>query len=205
MNIMVRMGQDKEKIKEFLDVLTAYTNVKWRGDRFTPEGFFPNDEGEFDIDIALDLLNAYYFIIEDNILSWDNDEVIFYMSIDKFDLYWDIDEAIKEIKKGKINIRNVVIKATDDKYGNVLIDFLREFTNVTWRNGDKLEGADDGCKGELIYEILRGIEGFEYLIFTIEDNKMYWDIDGYESKLKDDYKDYTWYDSVAEFLKSFSK
>ena len=205
MNIIVRMGKNKEKIEEFLNVLTDYTNVKWRGDEFAPEGFLPNDEEQFEVNIALEVLDAYYFIIDDDILCWDKKEVIHYIPTDKFDMYDNVDEVIKNIKKDKINIRNVVIKATDNKYGNVLIDFLREFTNVTWRNGDKLEGADDGCKGELIYEILRGIKGFEYLIFTIEDNKMYWDIDGYESKLKDDYKDYTWYNSVAEFLKSFSK
>ena len=201
---MVRMGQDKEKIKEFLDVLTAYTNVKWRGDRFTPEGFFPNDEGEFDIDIALDLLNAYYFIIEDNILSWDNDEVIFYMSIDKFDLYWDIDEAIKEIKKGKINIRTTVIEAIDDKYGNVLIDFLIDFTNVTWQNGDKLK-RPQVYEDEFGFEVFRREEEFKYLIFIIEDGKLSWDTDVYKDELKDVYRNYLWYDSVAEFLKSFSK
>lgn len=216
MNIMVKMGKDKEKIKEFFNVLTNYTNVKWRGDEFSPEGYSPNDEDQFDIDIALDLLNAYYFIIEEDILSWDTEEVEFYILIDRFDMYGNIDEAIKDIKKektnvneinvsNKISIGNIVIKAIDDKYGNVLIDFLREFTNVTWCNGDKLKETDDRYKDELGFDILREREGFKNLIFIIEDNRMTWDTDMTEHLLKNKCEGYKWYDSVAEFLRSFSK
>lgn len=216
MNIIVKIGKDKEKIKEFFNVLTNYTNVKWKGDEFSPEGYPPNDKDQFDIDIALDLLDAYYFIIEEDILSWDTEEVMFYMHINKFDMYSNIDEAIKDIKKEKINggeisvsdkisIGNVVIKAIDDKYGNVLIDFLREFTNVAWCNGDKFKKVDDRYKDELGFEMLRGMEGFKYLIFIIEDNGMTWSTDVSEHKLKNECEGYKWYDSVAEFLKSFSK
>ena len=204
MNIIVKMGQNKEKIKEFLNVLTSYTNAKWRGDEFTPEGFLPNEEDQFEVDIALGLLNAYYFIIDNDILCWDTEDVIHCVSTDKFDIYDDIDEAIKNIKKDKINIRKVVIKAIDDKHGNILIDFLREFTNVTWHNGDKLKDSEE-YEDELGFEILRNVEGFKYLIFIIEDNKMSWDTDVYEDELKDVYENSTWYDSVSEFLKSFSK
>ena len=204
MNIIVKMGQNKEKIKEFLNVLTSYTNVKWRGDEFTPEGFLPNEEDQFEVDIALGLLNAYYFIIDNDILCWDTEDVVHYVPTDKFDIYDDIDEAIKDIKKDKINIRKVVIKAIDDKHGNVLIDFLKEFTNVTWHNGDKLKDSEE-YEDELGFEILRNVEGFKYLIFIIEDNKMSWDTDVYEDELKDVYENSTWYDSVSEFLKSFSK
>ena len=204
MNIIVKMGQNKEKIKEFLNVLTVHTNVKWRGDEFTPEGFLPNEEDQFEVDIALGLLNAHYFIIDNDILCWDTEDVIHCVSTDKFDIYDDIDEAIKNIKKDKINIRNVVIKAIDDKHGNVLIDFLKEFTNVTWHNGDKLKDSEE-YEDELGFEILRNVEGFKYLIFIIEDNKMSWDTDVYEDELKDVYENSTWYDSVSEFLKSFSK
>ena len=204
MNIIVKMGQNKEKIKEFLNVLTSYTNAKWRGDEFTPEGYPPNDEDQFEVDIALNLLNAYYFIIDNDILCWDTEDVVHYVPTDKFNIYDDIDEAIKNIKKDKINIRKVVIKAIDDKHGNVLIDFLREFTNVTWHNGDKLKDSEE-YEDELGFEILRNVEGFKYLIFIIEDNKMSWDTDVYEDELKDVYENSTWYDSVSEFLKSFSK
>ena len=204
MDIIVKMGQNKEKIKEFLNVLTVHTNVKWRGDEFTPEGFLPNEEDQFEVDIALGLLNAYYFIIDNDILCWDTEDVIHCVPIDKFDIYNDIDEAIKDIKKDKINIRNTVIKAIDDKCGNVLVDFLREFTNVTWHNGDKLKDSKK-YEDELGFEILRRVEGFKYLIFIIEDNKMSWDTDVYEDELKDVYENSTWYDSVSEFLKSFSK
>lgn len=216
MNIMVKMGKDKEKIKEFLNVLTNYTNVKWKGDEFSPKGYPPNDEDQFDIDIALDLLNAYYFIIEEDILSWDTEDVLHYVPTDKFDIYDDIDEAMEDIEKdkendngvsvnNKISIGNVVIKAIDDKYGNVLIDFLREFTNVTWCNGDKFKKADDKYKDELGFDILREREGFKNLIFIIEDNRMTWETDMHEYKLKNKCESYKWYDSVAEFLKSFSK
>ena len=156
MNIIVKMGTDESKIKEFLDVLTVYTNVKWRGDEFTPEGFLPNEEDQFEVDIALGLLNAYYFIIDNDILCWDTEDVIHCVPTDKFDIYEDIDEAIKDIKKDKINIRNVVIKAIDDKCGNVLVDFLREFTNVTWHNGDKLKDSKE-YEDELGFEILGNV------------------------------------------------
>ena len=86
MNIIVKMGQNKEKIKEFLNVLTNYTNAKWRGDEFTPEGFLPNEEDQFEVDIALGLLNAYYFIIDNDILCWNTEDVIHSVPTDKFDI-----------------------------------------------------------------------------------------------------------------------
>ena len=202
MNIIVKMGKNKKKIKEFLNVLTSYTNAKWRGDEFTPEGFLPNEEDQFEVNIALEVLDAYYFIIDNDILYWDTEEAIHHIPTDKFDIYNDIDEAIKDIKKDKVSIKDVVIKAVDDKHGNVLIDFLKEFTNVTWHNGDKLKDSKE-YEDELGFEILRNVEGFKYLIFIIEDNKMSWDTDVYEDELKDVYVDSTWYNSVAEFLKSF--
>ena len=204
MDIMVKMEKNKEKIKEFLDVLTNYTSAKWRGDEFTPEGFLPNEEDQFEVNIALEVLDAYYFIIDNDILYWDTEDAIHCIPTDKFDIYDDIDEAIKDIKKDKVSIKDVVIKAVDDKYGNILIDFLKEFTNVTWHNGDKLKDSKE-YKDELGFEILRNVEGFKYLIFIIEGNKMSWDTDVYEDELKDVYVDSTWYDSVAEFLQSFSK
>ena len=205
MNIIVKMGTDESKIKEFLDVLTEYTNVKWRGDEFCQKGYAPNDPDEFHLDIALKIFDAYYFIVEDDVLCWDDEGVIHAIPTDKFDKYESLDEVIKDIKKdNKLNIRNAVIKATDDKCGNVLVDFLREFTNVTWHNGDKLKDSKE-YEDELGFEILRNVEGFKYLIFIIEDNKMSWDTDVYEDELKDVYVDSQWYNSVAEFLQSFPK
>ena len=205
MNIIVKMGTDELKIKEFLDVLTEYTNVKWRGDEFCPKGYAPNDTDSFHLDIALKIFDAYYFIVEDDILCWDDEGVIHAIPTDKFDKYESLDEVIKDIKKdNKLNIRNAVIKATDDKCGNVLVDFLREFTNVTWHNGDKLKDSKK-YEDELGFEILRRVEGFKYLIFIIKDNRMSWDTDAYIDEIKEERKDSQWYDSVSEFLKSFSK
>lgn len=207
MNIIVKMGTDESKIKEFLDVLTVYTNVKWRGDEFCPKGYAPNDPEEFHLDIALKIFDAYYFIIEDDILCWDDEGVVHAISTDKFDLYESLDEAIKDIKKdNKLNIKNAVIKATDDKYGKILVNFLSEFTNVTWNNGDKLKVySEEEYEDELGFKILKAIEGYKYLIFIIKDNKMTWDSDVYIDEIKEEYEDSQWYDSVSEFLKSFSK
>ena len=207
MNIIVKMGTDESKIKEFLDVLTEYTNVKWRGDEFCPKGYAPNDEDSFHLDIALKIFDAYYFIIEDDILCWDDEDVVHVIPTDKFDLYESLDEAIKDIKKdNKLNIRNAIIKATDDKYGRILVNFLSEFTNVTWKGGDKLKVYnEEEYEDELGFEILKAIEGFKYLIFIIEDNKMTWDSDVYIDEIKEEYEYSQWYDSVSEFLKSFSK
>lgn len=208
MNIIVKMGTDETKIKEFLDVLTEYTNVKWRGDEFCPKGYAPNDPDAFHLDIALKIFDAYYFIVEDDILCWDDEGVIHAIPTDKFDKYENLDEVIKDIKKdNKLNIRNAVIKATDDKYGRILVNFLSEFTNVIWNYGDKLKiyGEEEGYEIELVFDILKAIEGFEYLIFIIEDNRMSWDTDAYIDEIKEECKDSQWYDSVSEFLKSFSK
>lgn len=207
MNIIVKIGTDESKIKEFLDVLTEYTNVKWRGDEFCPKGYAPNDPEEFHLDIALKIFDAYYFIIEDDILCWDDEGVIHVIPTDKFDKYESLDEVIKDIKKdNKLNIRNAVIKATDDKYGRILVNFLSEFTNVTWNNGDKLKVySKEEYEEELGFKILKAIEGYKYLIFIIKDNKMTWDSDVYMNEIKEEYKDSQWYDSVSEFLKSFSK
>ena len=207
MNIIVKMGTDESKIKEFLDVLTEYTNVKWRGDEFCPKGYAPNDEDSFHLDIALKIFDAYYFIVEDDILCWDDEGVIHAIPTDKFDIYESLDEVIKDIKKdNKLNIRNAIIKATDDKYGRILVNFLSEFTNVTWKGGDKLKVYnEEEYEDELGFEILKAIEGFKYLIFIIEDNKMTWDSDVYIDEIKEEYEYSQWYDSVSEFLKSFSK
>ena len=208
MNIIVKMGTDESKIKEFLDVLTVYTNVKWRGDDFCPKGYAPNDPDEFHLDIALKIFDAYYFIVENDILCWDDEGVIHAISTDKFDKYESLDEVIKDIKKdNKLNIRNAVIKATDDKYGRILINFLSEFTNVTWNNGDKLKiySEEEEYEDEFGFEILRNVEEFKYLVFIIEDNRMSWDTDVYIDEIKEERKDSQWYDSVSEFLKSFSK
>lgn len=207
MNIIVKMGTDESKIKEFLDVLTVYTNVKWRGDGSCPKGYAPNDPDEFHLDIALKIFDAYYFIIEDDILCWDDEDVVHVIPTDKFDKYESLDEVIKDIKKdNKLNIRNAVIKATDDKYGKILVNFLSEFTNVTWNNGDKLKiDSEEEYEDELGFEILKAIEGYKYLIFIIKDNKMTWDSDVYINEVKEEYKDSQWYDGVSEFLKSFSK
>ena len=207
MNIIVKMGKDESKIKEFLDVLTVYTNVKWRGDEFCPKGYAPNDPDEFHLDIALKIFDAYYFIIEDDILCWDDEGVAHVILTDKFDKYESLDEVIKDIKKdNKLNIRNDVIKATDDKYGRILVNFLSEFTNVTWNNGDKLKVySEEEYEDELGFKILKAIEGYKYLIFIIKDNKMTWDTDAYIDEIKEERKDSQWYDSVSEFLKSFSK
>lgn len=207
MNIIVKMGTDESKIKEFLDVLTEYTNVKWKGDEFCPKGYAPNDPEEFHLDIALKIFDAYYFIVEDDILCWDDEGVIHAIPTDKFDKYESLDEVIKDIKKdNKLNIKNAVIKATDDKYGKILVNFLSEFTNVTWNNGDKLTVySEEEYEDELGFKILKAIEGYKYLIFIIKDNKMTWDSDVYIDEIKEERKDSQWYDSVSEFLKSFSK
>lgn len=207
MNIIVKMGTDESKIKEFLDVLTEYTNVKWRGDEFCPKGYAPNDPEEFHLDIALKIFDAYYFIIEDDVLCWDDEGVVHAISTDKFDLYESLDEVVKDIKKdNKLNIKNAVIKATDDKYGKILVNFLSEFTNVTWNNGDKLKVySEEEYEDELGFKILKAIEGYKYLIFIIKDNKMTWDSDVYIDEIKEEREDSQWYDSVSEFLKSFSK
>ena len=206
MNIIVKMGTDESKIKEFLDVLTEYTNVKWRGDEFCPKGYAPNDPDEFHLDIALKIFDAYYFIVEDDILCWDDEGVIHAIPTDKFDKYESLDEVIKDIKKdNKLNIRNAVIKATDDKYGRILVNFLSEFTNITWNNGDKLKiYGEEEYEDELGFSILKAIEDYKYLIFIIEDNRMTWDTDVYIDEIKEERKDSQWYDSVSEFLKSFS-
>ena len=88
-----------------------------------------------------------------------------------------------------------------------MVNFLSEFTNVTWNNGDKLEiyGEEERYESKLGFDILKAIEGFEYLIFIIEDNRMTWDTDVYIDEIKEEREDSQWYDSVSEFLKSFSK
>ena len=72
--------------------------------------------------------------------------------------------------------------------------------------GDKLKvyGEEEEYEGELGFDIAKAIEGFKYLIFIIEDNRMFWDSDTYIDEIKEEHKDSQWYDSVAEFLKSFS-
>ena len=107
------------------------------------------------------------------------------------------EELYKSIPK-KIEVKDLAIIASDDKYGEKLLNFLDEFTTVKFNSGDTLTSK---AMADLIKEY-KDMYPENNLIFVIIDNRMYTDIyyEGdflvYKTLLKCD----KIYDSVREFL-----
>ena len=98
----------------------------------------------------------------------------------------------------KFEVKDLAIIISDDKYGERLLPFLKEFTAVKFSGGESLTSKE---RVDIIKKY-KDMHSKDNLIFVIKDNRMY--VDMYREEDFPMYKAFLncakIYDSVREFL-----
>lgn len=105
---------------------------------------------------------------------------------------------------GKLKVKNLVIRASDDVTGELLFSFICEFLDLKWKSGWEIEEKD-----YILIDSIRRVYNKEYVYYYMLDGKLEYDIvEGREEEyteddLMDEVIDNNWlyYDSVKDFLK----
>ena len=143
-----------------------------------------------------------YLVIRGNVSYWLDEEEYFqapekFKFFDFYNVNNFIDKVVNNMEK-KLEVKNIAIITSDDKYGEKLINFLDEFTAVKFNSGEVLTSK---AMADIIKEY-KDEHPKDNLIFVIRDNRMYTDM-YYEEDLPM-YKAFLncdkIYDSVREFL-----
>ena len=190
------MVNNVEEAHKLLKVLKENSNIKWRSgeqlgdkDKLNCTWWDENEE--------------IYLVIKGNTIFW-LDEKEYFIAPDEFLLYdlYDVDGFIDKIvnkMEKKLEIKNLGIVTSDDKYGEKLLSFLDEFTVVKFNSGDNLISKDIA---EQIKELKEKYPK-DNLVFVVMNSRMYVDI-----YIKDGLQRYKSvmggkiYSSVREFLLS---
>ena len=191
---LVKVNNIKET-RKLLKELKVKSNIRWA------------DGEELDDEYMLNLIDCEtegngYLVIRGNVLYWLDEEEYFEApeEFEFFDFYH-VDSFINKIAnnmKKEIEVKDMAIITSDDKYGEKLLSFLDEFTSVKFNSGDSLTSK---AMADLIKEY-KDMHPENNLIFVIIDNRMCTDIyyEGdflvYKTLLKCD----RIYNSVREFL-----
>ena len=193
---LVKVNNIKET-RKLLKELKVKSNIRWAGGE------------ELDDEYMLNLIDYEtegngYLVIRGNIIYWLDEEEYFEAPEEfvLFDLYH-VDSFINKIannmKRG-IEVKDLAIIASDDKYGEKLLNFRDEVTVVKFNSGDTLTSK---AMADIIKEY-KDIHPKDNLIFVIKDNRMYTDM--YYEEDFPMYKAFLncakIYDSVREFLLS---
>lgn len=183
-----------KEIRKLLKILKEKSNIRWEsGEQLDDENILNSIEDENGL---------VYLVIRGNTMFWLDEEGYFeapeeFMLFDLYDVNSFINKIANNMEK-KLEIKNLAIIASDDKYGEKLLNFLEEFTAVKFNSGDTLTSK---AMAELIKEH-KDRHPKNNLIFTINNNKMY--IDVYYKENLPIYKTFiggaTIYDSIREFL-----
>ena len=193
---LVKVNNIKEA-RKLLKVLKEKSNIKWEmGNQL---------DDEYVLNLIYEETECIgYLAIRGNTIYWLKEEEYFEAPEEfvLFDLYY-VDNFINKIannmKKG-IEVKDLAIIASDDKYGEKLLNFLDEFTVVKFNSGDTLTSK---AMADIIKEY-KDIHPKDNLIFVIRDNRMYTDM--YYEEDFPMYKAFLncdrIYDSVREFLLS---
>ena len=193
---LVKVNNIKEA-RKLLKVLKEKSNIKWEmGNQL---------DDEYVLNLIYEETECIgYLAIRGNTIYWLEEEEYFEAPEEfvLFDLYY-VDNFINKIannmKKG-IEVKDLAIIASDDKYGEKLLNFLDEFTAVKFNSGDSLTSK---AMADIIKEY-KDIHPKDNLIFVIRDNRMYTDM--YYEEDFPMYKAFLncdrIYDSVREFLLS---
>ena len=158
-----------EEARKLLNVLKENSNIRWGGN--------VSLDDEDMLDCIWDEPNDIrYLAIRGNTMHWLNEEEYFEAPEEflLFDLY-DVDSFINKIAnnmKKRIEVKDLAIIASDDKYGEKLLNFLDEFTAVKFNSGDVLTSK---AMADIIREY-KDRHPKDNLIFVIRDNKMYTEI-----------------------------
>ena len=191
---LVKVNDNEEAFK-LLKKMKAKSNIRWAsGDELDDEDILGTIYNvDDDVSYLVIRGNAAYWLDEDDYFKAPEEFSLF----DLYDVNSFIEEVVDNMTK-KLEVKDMAIITSDDKYGEKLLSFLDEFTSVKFNSGDSLTSK---AMADLIKE-------YKYrhpennLIFVIIDNRMYTDIyyEGdflvYKTLLKCD----RIYDSVREFL-----
>ena len=191
---LVKVNDNEEAFK-LLKKMKAKSNIRWAsGDEL-------DDEDILDTIYNVDD-DVSYLVIRGNVVYW-LDEDDYFKAPEEFSLFdlYDVNSFIEEVVDNmtkKLEVKDMAIITSDDKYGEKLLSFLDEFTSVKFNSGDSLTSK---AMADLIKEY-KDMHPENNLIFVIIDNRMYTDIyyEGdflvYKTLLKCD----RIYNSVREFL-----
>ena len=191
---LVKVNNIKEA-RKLLKVLKEKSNIKWEmGNQL---------DDEYVLNLIYEETECIgYVAIRGNTIYWlDEDE--YFEAPEEFKLFdfYNVNNFINKIannmKKG-IEVKDLAIIASDDKYGEKLLNFLDEFTVVKFNSGDDLTSK---AMADIIREY-KDRYPKDNLIFVIRDNRMYTDM-----YYEEDFAMYKAflncakiYDSVREFL-----
>ena len=184
-----------KEARRLLKKLKDKSNIKWENGL------------ELDNEYILNLIygeveSVGYLAIRGNVSYW-LDEEEYFQAPEEFKLFdfYNVNNFIDKIANNmekKIEVKDLAIIASDDKYGEKLLNFLDEFTAVKFNSGDALTSK---AMADIIREY-KDRYPKDNLIFVIRDNRMYTDI--YYEEDFPMYKAFLncakIYDSVREFL-----
>ena len=186
-----------KEARRLLNVLKDKSNIKWENGL------------ELDNEYILNLIygeveSVGYLAIRGNVSYWLDEEEYFqapeeFKFFDFYNVNNFIDKVVNNMEK-KIEVKDLAIIASDDKYGEKLLNFLDEFTAVKFNSGEVLTSK---AMADIIREY-KDRYPKDNLIFVIRDNRMYTDM--YYEEDFPMYKAFLncarIYDSVREFLLS---
>lgn len=184
-----------KEARRLLKKLKDKSNIKWENGL------------ELDNEYILNLIygeveSVGYLAIRGNVSYWLDEEEYFqapeeFKLFDFYNVNNFIDKVVNNMEK-KIEVKDLAIIASDDKYGEKLLNFLDEFTAVKFNSGDALTSK---AMADIIKEY-KDKYPKDNLIFVIRDNRMYTDM--YYEEDFPMYKAFLncarIYDSVREFL-----
>ena len=190
---LVKVNDNEEAFK-LLKKMKAKSNIRWAsGDELDDEDIL---DTLYNIDDNVSYLairgNAVYWLDEDDYFKAPEEFLLF----DLYDVNSFIEEVVDNMTK-RLEVKDIAIVTSDDKYGEKLLSFLDDFTSVKFSSGDSLTTK----------VMLNTIKDFkdEYpndnLIFVIKNNRAYLEI--YHKNERQIYMMFgvnTIYDSVRDFL-----
>ena len=191
---LVKVNNIKEA-RKLLKVLKEKSNIKWENGLELDNEYILNF-------IYGEVESVGYLVIRGNVSYWLDEEEYFqapekFKFFDFYNVNNFIDKVVNNMKK-KLEVKNIAIITSDDKYGEKLLNFLDEFTAVKFNSGEVLTSKNM----EDIIKEYKDDNPKNNLIFVIKDNRMYVDI--YREEDFPMYKAFLncakIYDSVREFL-----
>ena len=190
-NFLVNMNGEGEKLIKLLDVLNKRSSIRWAsGHKLNSEACLAQ---------VLIEINGY-LIIQGNTLYWGSKEEVeeSMEEFEDFNKFNSIDEFIEEIvnkMEKKLEVKDIAIIASDDDFGEKLLAFLNEFTEVKFNSGHSLD--DEQVREAMEFRVENEPKDTKF-IFLIKDNKLFFDVYCPD----EDYSMYVpkIYDSVRDFL-----